>query len=717
MNILRLQTQDLFSYESLDLSLANRGLVLVEGQNLDDEGLDSNASGKTTIFRSLTWILYDETLSKQRGDEVIRWSPIEQKYIVGNTCGVCELDVDGQRVEVRRHRKHTQQKNLLQLFVDGNEVTGSTNRDTQKRVNEILHLDATAFLNVVMYPQRSQGFASGTDAEQKAILERVLCMERFSEAQARMKSRQQQYTQTIDKTKVYLNSQRERIQDAETTLRSLEDRETAWVDGRAQRIAEAKARVAQLMATPATIDASLAEKIQEKSQQVANLAKTQEMANSAERSLLTKQHRRTILRGEIRALQDTIVELGEEPKKPEFSSDRYAKQVAACEKDLQRHEFDLVHAKDDVARLRKAVELRDTTDTCENCGQVLTEDAKTHLFGNLSEELQIAEMKFDSLSGMQSTFTIGLTSAQSGYDQAIEYEGWQVTEKQNLRVADSIRDKEYQLAPLDAEIAELENILATAREMAQDASQAQDELAHLKELEASQRAAHELWRRDIEQAEATLVREEQSQSPHADLISSERVKLGKLKSDSEKRQAYLHEFESELPYIDYWVRGFGNTGVKSLLFETAIPFLNERANEYLQVLCGSHATVEFSSQTELASGEKREKFNVKVRYAHGSRDENGISGGELQRADLAVLFALGDLSSSRALAPVKLRLLDEPFDNLDGVGKERVVQLLEHHIAPRVGTLLVMSHDADLQSMFSETITVTKSGGVSRLAS
>ena len=92
-----------------------------------------------------------------------------------------------------------------------------------------------------------------------------------------------------------------------------------------------------------------------------------------------------------------------------------------------------------------------------------------------------------------------------------------------------------------------------------------------------------------------------------------------------------------------------------------------------------------------------------------------MSGGELRRVDVAVLLALGDLVASRALSPVRMRMLDEPFDSLDASGIERVVDLLQTKVEPRVGTLLVITHNSDMQSLFEKVIHVEKFGGISRI--
>jgi len=234
---------------------------------------------------------------------------------------------------------------------------------------------------------------------------------------------------------------------------------------------------------------------------------------------------------------------------------------------------------------------------------------------------------------------------------------------------------------------------------------------------AEERRKKQLWEQAMQLANQQVQTAQTSVSPYLELIDAEAGRVAEVSSSIAKQEAILTKCEDDIPYARFWVNGFSNAGVKSVLLERTIPFLNDRANTYMEALCGGSARIVFSTQMELASGETREKFNVDVQYANGGSTVKQVSGGELRRADIAVLLALGDLAASRSLAPVRMRLMDEPFDNLDAVGKERVVEMLKKHVEPNVGTLLVMTHDQELQAMFDKKITVVKSGGISRIES
>ncbi|GAI86651.1 unnamed protein product [marine sediment metagenome] len=50
------------SFKKASLPLADQGLVLIEGSNLDSDASDSNGSGKSALTEALTWCLWGKTV-------------------------------------------------------------------------------------------------------------------------------------------------------------------------------------------------------------------------------------------------------------------------------------------------------------------------------------------------------------------------------------------------------------------------------------------------------------------------------------------------------------------------------------------------------------------------------------------------------------------------------------------------------------------------------
>ena len=68
--------------------------------------------------------------------------------------------------------------------------------------------------------------------------------------------------------------------------------------------------------------------------------------------------------------------------------------------------------------------------------------------------------------------------------------------------------------------------------------------------------------------------------------------------------------EEEIKRIEFWKKGFSDSGIKSILLDETIPILNRKSIE----LCSRipNIKVNFDSQTALKSGEYRNKFKIEV---------------------------------------------------------------------------------------------------------
>lgn len=162
------------------------------------------------------------------------------------------------------------------------------------------------------------------------------------------------------------------------------------------------------------------------------------------------------------------------------------------------------------------------------------------------------------------------------------------------------------------------------------------------------------------------------------------------------------------------VDAFGNKGIRSVVLDFITPFLNERANEYLQTLSGSDIEIEFQTQVKNSKGELKDKFDVIVKNSNGGESYKANSAGEQKRIDLSISFAIQDLIMSKDDISTNIALYDECFDGLDTIGCENVVKLLKDRLKT-VSTIFVITHSESLKPLFENIITMVKEDGVSRL--
>ena len=188
----------------------------------------------------------------------------------------------------------------------------------------------------------------------------------------------------------------------------------------------------------------------------------------------------------------------------------------------------------------------------------------------------------------------------------------------------------------------------------------------------------------------------------------------KLENDIVILSSDIDDLENEIEHVEFWIEGFSNTGVKSLVLQSITPFLNKQAKRNSQFLTGGDIDIQFSTQKQLKNGKIKEQFNVTVENTHGADNYKGNSDGEKGRADLAISLAFSDLVASRARKAYPQRWYDEPFEHLDDAGVEAVMELLSE-LVKSCGTIFVVTHHPQLQSLFQKTLTFVKENGVTTL--
>lgn len=194
----------------------------------------------------------------------------------------------------------------------------------------------------------------------------------------------------------------------------------------------------------------------------------------------------------------------------------------------------------------------------------------------------------------------------------------------------------------------------------------------------------------------------------------EEIRL-QIKNDKrlvEESKLLAKKSEREISRLEFWEKGFGPSGVRSYLLDEVVPYLNERANHYAEIMLGGDVSIEFSTITHLQKGGIVDKFQVEVKNRHGANVYLGNSEGEKQRVDVCVALALHDLARSRSRCKVNIMVFDEVFERLDEAGSERVVQLLSSQ-RDKWESCFVISHNDALEQYFSSRIEVVKKNGIS----
>ena len=195
-----------------------------------------------------------------------------------------------------------------------------------------------------------------------------------------------------------------------------------------------------------------------------------------------------------------------------------------------------------------------------------------------------------------------------------------------------------------------------------------------------------------------IQREERKVWEGAETLDASRRELGTVTQRLEASRLGLDRANKTLRVADYWCVAFGDRGLRSLLVDSVAGYLNERLAHHLAVLAAGEAEVQVSAQATLKSGKQKEDLTITPAWAYGAAGAGLGSGGQDRRIDLALFAAIQDLAESRSARPFPLKVYDEPFDALDGRGKERMAEWLKEQSRTH-GSVFVITHSEEMANL------------------
>lgn len=273
------------------------------------------------------------------------------------------------------------------------------------------------------------------------------------------------------------------------------------------------------------------------------------------------------------------------------------------------------------------------------------------------------------------------------------------------RKRDDVNHAEVALKKVGRDLLDWEKRHGTARDLERAFADARAKVAELPRLTAQLEA--------IEERVEKLRKASREQEPWPGVVRLRKLRdrAGQLERDAGVAMKVAEEARRSLAIADYWVVGFGDRGIRTMLLDQLAPFLQEREQRHLEALTAGEASAAVSAFTALKKGTSRDKLSHSVAWSWGAADGRG-SEGQDKRADLALFAALQDVAETWAARPFALWVLDEPGDGLDARGQELFVQWVRGEAARR-GTVLLITHSQALVALADpdETWTVVHDEG------
>jgi DNA repair exonuclease SbcCD ATPase subunit len=175
----KFQAKNVLCFEDVLLDLDRKGLTLITGKNNDWQGEGiSNGSGKSSLCTLPFVALFGRTFKNQTFDGWARQDASGSSYVIQHL----ELP-DGRKLKIWRGRKPA----VLRVFLDDQEVSMGDKDASQTYIERLTNLTWSVLTNAVYIGQREIGSVFGTEKERKELFSRLLGLDRFLEAQEKIR--------------------------------------------------------------------------------------------------------------------------------------------------------------------------------------------------------------------------------------------------------------------------------------------------------------------------------------------------------------------------------------------------------------------------------------------------------------------------------------------------------------------------------------------------
>lgn len=184
-------------------------------------------------------------------------------------------------------------------------------------------------------------------------------------------------------------------------------------------------------------------------------------------------------------------------------------------------------------------------------------------------------------------------------------------------------------------------------------------------------------------------------TPYKEIIDS--IKEEKIVEEKKNKELSLslEETESEIPYYEYWLEAFGDSGIRKFVIDNIIPSLNEKISEWLYCLCDGLIDVKFDNQ-----------LNDLITRKGNQAYYHNMSNGECRRINLAISQSFSYIAMIDSGNCPSLVFLDEiTGGSIDKNGVYGVYNMIVELSRDR--QVFVTTHNESLIDLLKECDTIT----------
>jgi len=653
INFNTIDISNFLSIGNAKINLDENGYTLVNGVNKNpDDMAKSNGSGKSSIWEAISWCLTGETI---RGSKDV-------VNLYGDDGAKIELDfnIDNDNYKIIRTKDHSKLKTNLKIYINGEDKSGKGIRDTEKLLAEYLpDLTSSLLGSVIILGQGlPQRFSNNSPSGRKEVLEKLSKSDfmiedlknRISDRKSTLNAALRFSEDTLLQYKSTKELLEKQINENKIKLESLSNSEL--LD---QIISDLEAEVLDCTVKVNSFNEEYDKarlKYQETSSRKNEL--NEELVKFANNKSAIQQKRIDL---------DNLVR--QEIDKVTVDYDNIAKQF---NKDYLEASSELKTKKAEL------IKMQNVKDTCPTCGQKLP-----GVFKPDTTEIETAI----------SSLTDSANDAQQAYNNTLAEMNTKKEEIKNSfndkylaldKEVQVVIDKETQVKTLLTSInSELNNIATEINK----AKEAVEIFKNKNENYKSRLTNAKLEKENLESNRAAAQNIIDSNTKQIEEINTKVISENEAKESVEKHLEVINKMNTA---ITREFRGY--------LLANLINFINTRAKEYsLDVF--ETDKIDFSLDGN----------NISITY--DGKDYQNLSGGEKQKVDIIVQFAIRDMLCKYLNFSSNILVLDEICDNVDSIGAERLFNMISRKLSD-VQNIFIVSHHTDFPIPCDRQLAVIK---------
>ncbi len=589
-------------------------IVLIRGQNLDISDNGNNGTGKSSVAEIPTYALFGKTIKKP--------TKLGHTDLINHQFGK-KLEVefcwdDYRVVRARKPESLRFWESKDGDWCDATEITCGGMPATQKEIEKRLGLSYETFVNLIVFTDdNSNSFLECDIPTKREIIENLLSLDK--------------YRNYFENAKSFVKGAKEKIKNlAKEYERLLIEKDAC--QGRVFRVEKQEqdwktARTDELRHLMGSIKNKKAEL--ENSDMGVFLAAYQEA-----------QERIATLRLTIPDLEVSREKYskGVEVIKPQLES--LVSQYEELTKQQKTAEWKIGEASEKISENQKLIE--DTQaggDLCPYCEGKLDVEKQEATIAKARGNIKKQEAICEAMSPILADLVVKVTECRG---KVTKYEK-------------GLQDTRSRLDKANKELTETHSKISAYAKI-KEPKAGVDELLLQEQLDELKKQAL------VKKAEVD------GPGPFMEIKKAAETEMFDKQAECDTKKSEVQKAETELPYYDFWVKAFGDTGIRKYVIQGILPALNTRIAFWLQFLADNKISLTLDS--ELKETVDRVPFKGRP-YAY-----YGLSNGQRRRLILALSQALAHIQMLNAGASPSVVWLDEVSINLDESGVEGAYRMI-----------------------------------------